>query len=80
MFFLSAIFLHAQDMATISGYLTDSENGETLLFANVYIDGTAIGSNTNEYGFYSLDIPKGESVAIIFSYVGFQPVEKKQLC
>lgn len=75
--FLGSVFLGAQDVVTISGYLTDSENGETLLFANVYIDGTAIGSNTNEYGFYSLDIPKGEPVTVIFSYVGFQSIEEE---
>ncbi len=76
LFILIPIFLAAQEFVTISGYLTDSKNGESLLFANVHIDGTTIGSSSNEYGFYSIDIPSGEEVRLVYSYVGFQEVEK----
>jgi len=61
---------------TISGYLTDASNGEALLYANVYLQNTTTGVNTNEYGFYSIDIPAGEKVTLVYSYVGYQSLEK----
>lgn len=69
-------FLIAQEKVTLSGYLTDQENGEALLFGNVFIKNTTTGVNSNEYGFYSLDIPKGEVVTVVFSYIGYQAVER----
>jgi len=67
--------LKAQDKITISGYLTDAENGEALIFGNVVLKNTTQGSDSNEYGFYSIDIPKGESTTIVYSYVGYDSKE-----
>ncbi len=69
---LSLGFVSAQDKITISGYLSDASNGEALIFANVSIEGTTVGVNSNEYGFYSLDIPVGKEVTLNFSYIGFE--------
>ena len=66
----------AQEQFTISGVVSDSDNGETLIGATVLIPSTGTGTATNEYGFYSLSIPGGDSVQIEFSYVGFQSVLK----
>lgn len=67
--------LLAQDDVTISGYLTDASNGESLLYGNVYIKNTNIGNTTNEYGFYSIDIPKGKGVILVYSYLGYTSKE-----
>lgn len=68
-------FLWAQEEVTISGYLTDASNGESLLYGNVYLKNTNIGNTTNEYGFYSIDVPKGEAVILVYSYLGYTSKE-----
>ena len=65
--------LSAQETYTLSGTLTDGENGETLIGATIYAPEPGRGTITNEYGFYSLPLPAGDSVLVQFSYVGFQP-------
>ncbi len=55
---------------TISGFLKDNETGENLISANVFVTGTNIGVISNEYGFYSLTLPKGK-YTIGISYIGF---------
>jgi hypothetical protein len=61
---------------TISGYLTDVENGEKLIGANIYDANTYIGTVTNSYGFFSLTLDKGD-VLFTVSYVGYTPYQKK---
>ena len=72
--FLLALPGFSQQNFTISGKVTDAENGETLIAATVYATLQGEGANTNEYGFYSLTLPGGDSVQVEFSYVGFQNV------
>lgn len=60
-----------KEKVTLSGYIKDGQNGETLIGASVFIPDLAIGSVTNVYGFYSLSVPKG-SYQLTFSYVGFE--------
>jgi hypothetical protein len=54
--------------ATVSGYITDSQTGETLIGAGVIEEGK--GAVTNAYGFYTLTLPKGQH-RLTFSYVGY---------
>ncbi len=61
---------------TISGYLTDESTGEKLINANIYNTKTRQGTVSNNYGFYSLTLPK-DSVYLTFSYVGYIPVVLK---
>jgi hypothetical protein len=84
-FFVSTIFLYGvlyaqsqvnKDKFTISGYIKDGSNGESLLAASVYVTELNKGTNTNEYGFYSITLPKG-SYTLKVSYVGFSTTEKK---
>lgn len=42
---------------TISGIVTDAENGETLPAASIHIENTYRGTITNENGAYILSIP-----------------------
>ncbi len=55
---------------TLSGYIRDASNGETLIGATVFVDGTTTGTYTNEYGFYSLSLEPG-TYTIVASYLGF---------
>lgn len=59
--------------ASVSGTVRDAASGETLILANVVIEGTTQGASTNAQGFYSLaGIPAGE-VTLVASYVGYEP-------
>ncbi|GAA4409322.1 TonB-dependent receptor [Nibrella viscosa] len=65
----------AQERFTISGYLKDAANGEGLIGATVQVKGQPVGVATNEYGFYSLTLPKGE-YQLVYSYVGYESITK----
>ncbi len=65
--------LQAQEKFTISGVVSDTTTGETLLGATVYISGTSTGTVTNQYGFYSLTTTAGQK-EIVFSYLGYKTV------
>lgn len=62
--------------STISGYLKDSQTGEALIGARVYVDSLKTGAVANIYGFYSLTLPNG-TYDILYSYVGKDPVKKR---
>jgi outer membrane receptor protein involved in Fe transport len=57
---------------TISGYVKDSLNGETLIGASISVVGKSKGINTNQYGFYSITLTEG-TYQLVCSYIGFQP-------
>ncbi len=58
---------------TISGYIREKSSGEALIGANVYAKGTAYGTTTNSYGFYSLTLPEGDYL-LNFSFLGFSQI------
>ncbi len=57
--FLSAATLIAQEKVTISGVITDRISSESLIGVSIYVKEINRGAVTNEYGFYSLTLPKG---------------------
>lgn len=73
LFFTTSCF--GQDI-TVSGTLSDAKTGEALLFATLYIEGTTIGTTTNEYGFYSISISEeklvNKDLILVFNYLGYQ--------
>lgn len=74
--FLGLILLSTYALAqeiqryTISGNITDRNNGEDLIGAGVLVKGTRTGTVTNAYGLYSLSLPEGK-YTFIFSYLGY---------
>ncbi len=56
---------------TISGYVQEIESQEHLSIASVYIQELALGTTTNDYGFYSLTVPEG-SYQLKFSHLGYK--------
>lgn len=62
--------LYAQQKYTISGYLKDSETGEDLIGASVYVSEVKGGTTTNVYGYYSISLPAG-SYTLTYSFVGY---------
>ncbi|MGV6831169.1 MAG: TonB-dependent receptor [bacterium] len=60
----------------MSGTISDSITGETILGANIILPDLSDGSSTNEYGFYSITIPEGKHKLII-SFLGFKTIEQE---
>ena len=60
----------SQDNITISGYIEEAESGEKLIGTTIYDLKSGKGTVTNDYGFYSLTLPK-DSVKIRISYIGY---------
>lgn len=70
-FILYSFLAQAQDSSTLSGTITDLETNETLIGATVYVNETASGTASNEYGFYSITLPKGK-YTIRIDYIGYK--------
>ena len=66
--FLAPIILFGQ--GTLSGTIIDEGTGETLIGANVVIQGTTIGTSTDFDGKYQFDAEPG-TYNISVSYIGF---------
>lgn len=56
---------------TVSGYVRDAADGESLIGANVFLSEINKGTITNEYGFYSISVESG-NYTLVSSYLGFQ--------
>jgi len=56
---------------TISGKIISSNSNESLIGVTVYVETLQKGAVTNEYGFYSLNIPTGK-YEINYSYLGYE--------
>jgi len=59
---------------SVTGTITDADNGGTIPGVNVQVKGTSIGTMTNMDGFYSIQVPADAS-AIVFSFVGMETQE-----
>lgn len=68
-----AISVQAQEKFILSGTITDQQNNETLFGVNVIIVEQKTGTTTNEYGFYSISLPKG-TYTVQISYLGYQTI------
>ncbi|WP_428831788.1 TonB-dependent receptor [Flavobacterium yafengii] len=58
---------------TLSGTVSDAKSNETIIGVNVYFPELKTGTITNEYGFYSITIPKG-NYTIQLSFVSFETI------
>lgn len=65
-----AAFSQNKNSITVSGLITDAASGETLIGAGATVGKD--GAVTNNFGFYSLSVPKSSGkVEISYSYVGY---------
>ncbi len=72
MLFASTI---AQEKYTLSGYVTDQTNGESLIGATVLIEDLGSGNITNVYGFYSITVEPGE-YTVSYRYIGYEAINR----
>ena len=62
----------AAQAATLSGFVTDADNGEALPLAAVVVEGVRLGANSNSSGYYAVkQVPDGEYV-VTASYIGYR--------
>lgn len=71
LFILLSTFTFAQERYNISGTITDGSSGEEMIGAKIsVIDQSGLGTVSNEYGYYTLSLPKGEYI-LEYSYFGY---------
>jgi hypothetical protein len=75
-FFLFLPFCSFSQLRTIQGIITDSDSGESLIGATVYVAETKGGTVSDEKGHYVLSLPSGH-YTLRFSYVGYENRELK---
>lgn len=73
--FLISFTAFSQEKITISGTVYDKASNETLIGVSIYFPDIKIGTTTNEYGFYSVTLPKG-TYRIQLSSLGYFPINK----
>lgn len=76
LFLFKIVSVHAQERFTLSGTISEATSNETLIGVTVAVPELGTGTTTNEYGFYSITLPKGE-YEVIISYLGFQDVRER---
>ncbi|HKK47171.1 MAG TPA: SusC/RagA family TonB-linked outer membrane protein [Balneolaceae bacterium] len=73
LFFISSTSFAQQ--RTISGTVTDAQNGDPLPGVNVVVSGTTTGTSTGAEGHYELSVPSGADT-LAFSFIGYK--ERKE--
>ncbi len=61
---------------SFNGYIEEKETGEQLIGANIYDKISGIGTSSNEYGYFTLNLPEGK-IELVVSYTGFSTMERK---
>ena len=63
---------------SFKGYVRDGKTGEYITGASIYVKNINEGTITNQFGYFSLEIPAGENDVDI-TFMGFQSVSQKIL-
>ena len=68
--FFGSFTVFSQEKFTLSGIISEADTGETLFGVNVIIPSLQTGTVTNQYGYYSITLPKGD-YEVYYSSIGF---------
>ena len=74
LFLLLTFTSFSQEKFTLSGTVSDSTKGEELINATIKVKGQNIGTQSNEYGFYSITLPAG-TYTFVFVTIGYDAKE-----
>ncbi len=71
--FLTSFFANAQQKGVIQGKVLDKKDNTSIPFVNVFLEGTTIGTQTNQEGSFTLkNIPIG-NYRLVASMIGYTP-------
>ncbi|MFI1773226.1 TonB-dependent receptor [Thalassobellus citreus] len=71
----NVLVLNAQEKFTLSGTILEQRSNESLIGVNIIFPELSTGTTTNEYGFYSITLPKG-NYKIVISYLGYNSISE----
>lgn len=63
---------------TVTGYIRDAKTGEPVIGASVYIQNPPIGVATDQYGYFTIQLPKGKQTLFIQS-IGMTDAKRQLL-
>jgi len=63
--------LRAQDKAGVFGSVKDA-SGQALEWVNIAVEGQPGGTSTDRFGYFELEVPAGQPLHLLFSFVGFR--------
>lgn len=72
-FWVGTLAIFSQSV-TLSGYIYDNNTGERLIGANLIEANSKNGTVSNNFGFYSLQVPQGKTSKLIVSYLGYNSI------
>jgi len=75
LFLLCSFTSISQEKFTLSGTISDSTKGEELINATIKVKGQNIGTQSNEYGFFSITLPAGTYTFVLITS-GFDSKEE----
>ena len=72
---LVVTFVQAQQKLYVRGYVLD-DNKQAVEFANIAIEGTPMGTASNDKGYYELAFTPADSITLLFSCIGYETVKR----
>jgi TonB dependent receptor/CarboxypepD_reg-like domain/TonB-dependent Receptor Plug Domain len=70
LYFFNYFNANSQEKFTLSGTIFEVKSNETVIGVNLYFPEIGLGTSSNEYGFFSITLPKG-TYKIIISSIGY---------
>jgi len=61
---------------TIAGNVTDAKTGEPISGASIYVEKLSVGAVTDQYGYYTISLPKGRHILTIQS-IGMRDTKRQ---
>ena len=58
------------------GYVLDSEN-RGIELANVYVEGTTVGTTTNQNGYYDITVEMSDTIVMVYSMIGYETIRQQ---
>ena len=72
-----SVLSYAQGDNSVKGFVYEKSNGEPIMFANVYLKGTTLGSTTDINGYFSITrIPDG-NYTIMVTMMGYDTIAER---
>ena len=58
------------------GYVLDTDN-RGIELANVYIEGSTVGTTTNQNGYYDITVEMGDTIVMVYSMIGYETIRQQ---